>query len=258
MKLNLKNPLVFFDLETTGTNINSDRIVEICYLKVYPNGNEESKTLRINPEMHIPEASSAIHGIYDADVADCPTFKDVAKNIANDIEGCDLAGFNSNRFDIPLLAEEFLRVGVDIDMMKRKFIDVQVIFHKLEQRTLSAAYKFYCGKNLEDAHTAEADTRATYEVLKAQLDRYPDVLENDMKFLADYSSYNKNVDFAGRIVYNEQGVEVFNFGKYKGMPVAEILKKDIGYFGWLMQGDFTLNTKNVLTKIRLRETGLLK
>jgi DNA polymerase-3 subunit epsilon len=258
MKLNLKNPLVFFDLETTGTNINSDRIVEICYLKVYPNGNEESKTLRINPEMHIPEASSAIHGIYDADVADCPTFKDVAKNIANDIEGCDLAGFNSNRFDIPLLAEEFLRVGVDIDMMKRKFIDVQVIFHKLEQRTLSAAYKFYCDKNLEDAHTAEADTRATYEVLKAQLDRYPDVLENDMKFLADYSSYNKNVDFAGRIVYNEQGVEVFNFGKYKGMPVAEILKKDIGYFGWLMQGDFTLNTKNVLTKIRLRETGLLK
>ena len=258
MKLNLKNPLVFFDLETTGTNINSDRIVEICYLKVYPNGNEESKTLRINPEMHIPEASSAIHGIYDADVADCPTFKDVAKNIANDIEGCDLAGFNSNRFDIPLLAEEFLRVGVDIDMMKRKFIDVQVIFHKLEQRTLSAAYKFYCDKNLEDAHTAEADTRATYEVLKAQLDRYPDVLENDMKFLADYSSYNKNVDFAGRIVYNEQGVEVFNFGKYKGMPVSEILKKDIGYFGWLMQGDFTLNTKNVLTKIRLRETGLLK
>ena len=258
MKLNLKNPLVFFDLETTGTNINSDRIVEICYLKVYPNGNEESKTMRINPEMHIPEASSAIHGIYDADVADCPTFKDVAKNIANDIEGCDLAGFNSNRFDIPLLAEEFLRVGVDIDMMKRKFIDVQVIFHKLEQRTLSAAYKFYCNKNLEDAHTAEADTRATYEVLKAQLDRYPDVLENDMKFLADYSSYNKNVDFAGRIVYNEQGVEVFNFGKYKGMSVAEILKKDIGYFGWLMQGDFTLNTKNVLTKIRLRETGLVK
>ena len=258
MKLNLKNPLVFFDLETTGTNINSDRIVEICYLKVYPNGNEESKTMRINPEMHIPEASSAVHGIYDADVADCPTFREVAKNIANDIEGCDLAGFNSNRFDIPLLAEEFLRVGVDIDMMKRKFIDVQVIFHKLEQRTLSAAYKFYCDKNLEDAHTAEADTLATYEVLKAQLDRYPDVLENDMKFLADYSSYNKNVDFAGRIVYNEQGVEVFNFGKYKGMSVAEILKKDIGYFGWLMQGDFTLNTKNVLTKIRLRETGLLK
>ena len=171
MKLNLKNPIVFFDLETTGTNINSDRIVEICYLKVYPNGNEESKTLRINPEMPIPAESSAVHGIFDADVADCPTFKEVAKSIANDIEGCDLAGFNSNRFDIPVLAEEFLRAGVDIDMSKRKFVDVQVIFHKMEQRTLSAAYKFYCGRNLEDAHTAEADTRATYEVLMAQLDR---------------------------------------------------------------------------------------
>ena len=258
MKLNLKNPLVFFDLETTGTNINSDRIVEICYLKVYPNGNEESKTMRINPEMHISEASSAIHGIYDADVADCPTFKDVAKKIASDIEGCDLAGFNSNRFDIPVLAEEFLRAGVDIDLMKHKFVDVQVIYHKLEQRTLSAAYKFYCDKNLEDAHTAEADTRATYEVLKAQLDRYSDVLENDITFLSNYSCHTKNVDFAGRIVYNDQGVEVFNFGKYKGMSVAEVLKKDLGYYGWIMQGDFTLNTKNVLTKIRLRETGMLK
>ena len=167
--------------------------------------------MRINPEMHIPEQSSAIHGIYDADVADCPTFKEVAKEIARDIEGCDLAGFNSNRFDIPVLAEEFLRAGVDIDMMKRKFIDVQVIYHKLEQRTLSAAYKFYCGKNLEDAHTAEADTRATYEVLKSQLDRYPEELQNDMAFLAEYSSFNKNVDFAGRIVYDDKGVEVFNF-----------------------------------------------
>ena len=214
MKLNLKNPLVFFDLETTGTNINSDRIVEICYLKVHPNGNEESKTLRINPEMHIPEESSAIHGIYDEDVKDCPTFKEVAKKIAADIEGCDLAGFNSNRFDIPVLAEEFLRAGVDIDLMKRKFIDVQVIYHKMEQRTLSAAYKFYCNKNLEDAHTAEADTRATYEVLKAQLDRYADILQNDINFLSEYSCHTKNVDFAGRIVYNDQGVEVFNFGKY--------------------------------------------
>lgn len=258
MKLNLKNPLVFFDLETTGTNINSDRIVEICYLKVYPNGNEESKTLRINPEIHIPEDSSAIHGIYDEDVKDCPTFKDVAKKIATDIEGCDLAGFNSNRFDIPVLAEEFLRAGIDIDLMKRKFVDVQVIYHKLEQRTLSAAYKFYCNKNLEDAHTAEADTRATYEVLKAQLDRYPDTLENDIAFLSNYSCFNKNVDFAGRIVYNDQGVEVFNFGKYKGMPVKEILLKDPGYYSWIMQGDFTLNTKNVLTKIRLRETKLFK
>lgn len=258
MKLNLKNPLVFFDLETTGTNINSDRIVEICYLKVYPNGNEESKTLRINPEMHIPESSSAIHGIFDEDVKDCPTFKDVAKKIANDIEGCDLAGFNSNRFDIPVLAEEFLRAGVDIDLMKRKFIDVQVIYHKLEQRTLSAAYKFYCDKNLEDAHTAEADTRATYEVLKAQLDRYEDTLKNDVAFLSEYSCHTKNVDFAGRIVYNDKGEEVFNFGKYKGVPVKEILQKDPGYYSWIMQGDFTLNTKNVLTKIRLRETGLLR
>ena len=258
MKLNLKNPLVFFDLETTGTNINTDRIVEICYLKVYPNGNEESKTMRINPEMHIPESSSAIHGIYDSDVLGCPTFKNVAKKIATDIEGCDLAGFNSNRFDIPVLVEEFLRAGVDLDLMKRKFVDVQVIFHKLEQRTLSAAYKFYCNKNLEDAHTAEADTRATYEVLMAQLDHYPEILENDINFLSDYSSFNKNVDFAGRIIYNEQGVEVFNFGKYKGMSVAEVLKRDMGYYGWIMNGDFTLNTKNVLTKIRLRETGLMK
>lgn len=258
MKLNLKNPLVFFDLETTGTNINSDRIVEICYLKVYPNGNEEAKTLRINPEMHIPEQASAVHGIYDDDVKDCPTFKDVAKKIAVDIEGCDLAGFNSNRFDIPVLAEEFLRAGVDIDLMKHKFVDVQVIYHKLEQRTLSAAYKFYCGKNLEDAHTAEADTRATYEVLKAQLDKYPDVLENDVTFLSQYSNFTKNVDFAGRIVYNEQGVEVFNFGKYKGMPVLEVLQRDPGYYSWILQGDFTLNTKNVLTKIRLRTTGMTR
>ncbi len=258
MKLNLKNPMIFFDLETTGTNITTDRIVEICYLKVYPNGNEESKTMRINPEMHIPEASTAIHGITDEDVANCPTFKEEAANIAKDFEGCDIAGFNSNRFDVPVLVEEFLRAGIDIDLTKRKFIDVQVIYHKLEQRTLSAAYKFYCGKNLEDAHTAEADTRATYEVLKAQLDHYSDVLNNDMKFLADYSTYSKNVDFAGRMVYNEDGVEVFNFGKYKGMPVAQVLQNDMGYYGWIMKGDFALNTKNVLTKIRLRESKLNK
>lgn len=258
MKLNLKNPLVFFDLETTGTNINTDRIVEICYLKVYPNGNEEAKTIRINPGMHIPEESSAIHGIYDADVANCPLFKDVAKKIAADIEGCDLAGFNSNRFDIPVLAEEFLRAGVEVDLNKRKFVDVQVIYHKLEQRTLSAAYKFYCGKNLEDAHTAEADTRATYEVLKAQLDHYPEVLENDINFLSGYSCFTKNADFAGRIVFNDQGVEVFNFGKYKGFTVKEVLQRDPGYYSWIMNGDFTLNTKNVLTKIRLRETKMIR
>lgn len=251
MKLNLKNPIVFFDLETTGININTDRIVEICYLKVYPNGNEESKTLRINPEMHIPEQSSAVHGIYDEDVADCPTFKEVAKLIASDIEGCDIAGFNSNRFDVPLLAEEFLRAGVDIDMSRRKFIDVQVIYHKLEQRTLSAAYKFYCDKNLEDAHTAEADTRATYEVLKAQLDRYPEALQNDMAFLSEYSSFTRNVDFAGRMVYDEQGVPTFNFGKYKGKSVEEVLRRDPGYYSWMLQGDFTLNTKQMLTRIKL-------
>ena len=251
MKLNLKNPIVFFDLETTGTNINTDRIVEICYLKVYPNGNEEAKTLRINPEMHIPEASSAVHGIYDADVADCPTFKEVAKNIARDIEGCDLAGFNSNRFDIPVLAEEFLRAGVDIDLNKRKFVDVQTIFHKMEQRTLSAAYKFYCNKSLENAHTAEADTMATYEVLKAQLDRYPE-LQNDINFLSQYSSFTNNVDFAGRMVYNDKGEEVINFGKYKGRLVEEVLKNDPGYYSWIMNGDFPLNTKKILTEIKLR------
>ena len=252
MKLNLKNPIVFFDLETTGINITSDRIVEICYLKVHPNGNEESKTLRINPEQPIPAESSAIHGIYDEDVVDCPTFKEVAKNIAKDIEGCDLAGFNSNRFDVPLLVEEFLRADVDIDLSKRKLVDVQVIFHKMEQRTLSAAYKFYCGKNLDDAHSAEADTLATYEVLKGQLEKYSE-LENDIAFLSDFSSYNENVDFAGRMIFDENGVEVFNFGKYKGVSVAEVLKKDSGYFGWMLGSDFPLNTKAELTKIKLRE-----
>lgn len=254
MKLNLKNPLVFFDLETTGINISTDRIVELCYIKVHPNGNEESKTMRINPEMHIPETSSQVHGIYDKDVADCPTFKQIATELAHTIEGCDFAGFNSNRFDVPLLVEEFLRAGVNINLSRRKFIDVQNIYHKLERRTLSAAYKFYCGADLEDAHSALADTRATYEVLMAQLDRYPDDLQNDVQFLADYSRMNNNVDFAGRIVYNDKGTEVFNFGKYKGRPVAEILKVDPGYYGWIMQGDFTLNTKQVLTQIRLRES----
>ena len=256
MKLNLKSPIVFFDLETTGTNVSTDRIIEISYLKIFPDGTEESKTMRINPEMHIPESSSAIHHIYDADVANCPKFKEVAKNIAKSLEGCDLAGFNSNRFDIPLLAEEFLRAGVDIDLNKRRFIDVQVIFHKMEQRTLGAAYKFYCNKTLEDAHTAEADTRATYEVLQAQLDRYPN-LQNDVAYLSEYSSFSKNVDFAGRMVYDDKGREIFNFGKYKGMPVVEVLKKDPSYYGWIQNGDFTLNTKAALTKIRLREMSNL-
>ena len=252
MKLNLRNPIVFFDLETTGVNIASDRIVEISYLKVYPNGNEMSRTMRINPGMHIPEEASEVHGIYDEDVKDCPTFKDVAKKIAADIEGCDLAGFNSNRFDIPVLAEEFLRAGVDIDLMKHKFVDVQVIYHKLEQRTLSAAYKFYCGAELVNAHSALADTRATYEILQAQLDHYPAVLKNDMEFLSQYSSFTNNVDFAGRMVYDEQGNEVFNFGKYKGMPVDAVLDRDPSYYGWMMNGDFTLDTKKVITDIKLK------
>ncbi|MDR0864530.1 MAG: 3'-5' exonuclease [Candidatus Symbiothrix sp.] len=251
MKLNLKNPIVFFDLETTGTNIVSDRIVEISYLKVFPNGDEESKTRRINPEMPIPPQSTEIHGISDEDVKDAPTFKAIAKSLAAQIEGCDLAGYNSNRFDIPLLAEEFLRSGVEIDMMKHKFVDVQTIFHKKEQRTLSAAYKFYCDLSLENAHTAEADTKATYEILKAQLDRYPD-LQNDMAFLAEYSAYGDNVDFAGRIVYNDKKQEVINFGKYKGRLVVDILREDPGYYGWIMGGDFTLHTKKIFTSIKLR------
>ena len=255
MQLNLRNPLIFFDLETTGINIVKDRIVEISYVIVYPNGKEESKTLRINPGMPIPPESTAIHGITDEDVKDCPLFKDVAKTLAAQFEGCDLAGFNSNRFDIPLLAEEFLRAGVNIDLSRRKFIDVQTIFHKMEQRTLSAAYKFYCGKSLENAHTASADTMATYEVLKAQLDKYPE-LENDVTFLSKFSSFSNNVDFAGRMIYNEKGQEVINFGKYKGRLVEEVLSVDPGYYSWMMNSDFSLNTKQKLTEIKLR--GFIK
>lgn len=252
MQLNLKNPLVFFDLETTGVDIVKDRIIEISMVKVYPNGKEEVKTKRINPGMPIPPESTAIHGIKDEDVKDCPSFKMIAKSLAAQIEGCDLAGYNSNRFDIPMLAEEFLRAGVDIDLHRRKFIDVQTIFHKMEQRTLSAAYKFYCNKSLENAHTAEGDTMATYEVLKAQLDRYPE-LKNDVAFLSKFSSYSNNVDFAGRMIYNSKGEEVFNFGKYKGRLVSEILKIEPGYYAWMMNGDFPLNTKKMLTEIRLRD-----
>ena len=224
MNLNLANPIVFFDLETTGVNIAKDRVVEISVLKVYPHGKEEQKTIRVNPEMPIPKEASAIHGIYDEDVKDCPVFKGIAKELARYIEGCDLGGYNSNRFDIPLLAEEFLRAGVDFDMRKRKFVDVQTIFHKMEQRTLSAAYRFYCDKCLEDAHTAAADTFATYEVLKAQLDRYEGKLENSIEFLSKFSTQNNNADFAGFIVFNDKGVEVFNFGKNNGIPVEQVLK----------------------------------
>lgn len=252
MKLNLKNPIIFFDLETTGVDVSKDRIVEICYIKVWPNGNEASRTMRINPGMPIPEQSSAVHGIKDEDVKDCPLFKDVAKEIANDFQGCDIAGFNSNRFDLPMLAEEFLRAQVDIDLSRHRAIDVQVIYHKLEQRTLSAAYKFYCGAELVNAHSALADTRATYEILQAQLDHYPDVLKNDMEFLSQFSSFTRNVDFAGRMVYDDAGNEIINFGKYKGERVDVVLARDPGYYSWIMNGDFPLNTKQVLTRIKLR------
>lgn len=251
MELNLKNPILFFDIESTGLNVATDRIVEICAVKVMPNGDQEVKTRRINPEMHIPEESSAIHGIHDEDVKDCPTFKQVAKSLAQWMAGCDIAGYNSTKFDIPLLSEEFLKAGVDFDFRKRRLIDVQNIFHKLEQRTLSAAYKFYCHKDLENAHSAEADTVATYEILKAQLDHYPDDLKNDMDFLAEFSTKTKNVDYAGRIVKNDKGEAVFNFGKHKGVPVTEVLTKEPSYFNWIMNGDFTLDTKKVLTEIKI-------
>lgn len=251
MKLNLKNPIVFFDLETTGINVSSDRIVEITYLKVEPNGNKTSKTLRINPQMHIPEQASAVHGIYDQDVADCPTFRQVAASIAKDIEGCDLAGYNSINFDIPLLVEEFLRADVDVDLKRRKFVDVMVIFYKQEPRNLSAAYKFYCGKDLSNAHSSEADTMATLEILEAQLCRYGD-LENTIDFLSEYSSHNKNVDYAGRIIYDDKKREIFNFGKYKGMLVVEVFRRDPSYYQWMMNGDFPLYTKKVITRLKLQ------
>jgi DNA polymerase-3 subunit epsilon len=252
MELNLKNPIAFFDLETTGINIAKDRIVEISILKIDPGGKEDHLTIRINPTIPINPEATKIHGITNEDLADAPTFSEVAKNLLHFLEGCDLAGYNSNKFDIPLLAEEFLRANVEFDFKKRKVIDVQVIFHKMEQRTLSAAYKFYCKKDLKDAHTAEADTHATYEILKAQIDRYEN-LENDIESLSEFSTMTDNVDFAGRIVYNENGVEVFNFGKHKGVPVEEILRNEPSYYSWMMNGDFPLYTKKVLTEIKLRD-----
>jgi len=251
MDLNLKKPLVFFDLETTGTDIVNDRIVEISMLKIFPNGDQEGKTMKINPEVPINPKSIEIHGITDEDVKDSPTFAEVGKDIEKFIEGCDLAGFNSNRFDLPLLVEEFLRAGIDYDPKKQRFVDVQVIFHKMERRTLAAAYRFYCNKELTNAHSAEADTVATYEILRGQLDKYED-LENDVQKLSEFSSHNKNVDFAGRIVYDEEDNEIFNFGKYKGKPVEEVLQKDPGYYGWMIKNNFPLYTKKILTSIKLR------
>jgi DNA polymerase-3 subunit epsilon len=251
MKLELKNPLVIFDLETTGMNIASDRIVELSYLKVFPDGREESKTYRINPTIPIPAETTAIHGISDEDVKDAPTFKEVAQTLVNSFTGCDFAGYNSNKFDLPLLAEEFLRADVTFDLKKRKFIDVQVIFYKREQRTLSAAYQFYCGKDLVNAHSAEADVRATYEVLQSQLDRYDD-LSNQIEPLSVYSAQTKSVDFVGRIVLNDNNEEIFNFGKYKGQKVSDVLVKDSSYYAWMMNGDFPQYTKKVLTELKLK------
>lgn len=252
MKLNLKRPIVFFDLETTGVNITRDRIVEISIIKVSP-GHEDTpdvKCRRVNPEMHIPEEATAVHHITDEDVANEPTFRQIARSLADFMRGCDIAGFNSNRFDVPLLDEEFQRAGVDFDFHKARFVDVQTIFHKLEPRNLTAAYRFYCGKELVGAHGAKADTMATYEVLLAQLDRY-DELPNDVAELSKFSSQNDNVDLIGRLVYGPDGRETINFGKYKGQAAADVLAKDPGYYSWILQGDFPSDTKRAFTRIKL-------
>lgn len=268
-QLNLRNPLVFFDLETTGINISKDRIVELSFVKALPNGTVEVKTKKINPEVPIPLETSLIHGIYDEDVKDAPTFKSVAKTLVQFLEGCDLAGFNVLRFDVPMLVEEFLRAGVEFEVNKRKIVDAQRIFHMMEPRNLSAAYKFYCEKSLENAHSAEADTLATFEVLNAQVQRYAGVemknekgemyqpVQNDMNVLHELTS-QKIVDFAGRMVFNDKGIEVFNFGKHKGVPVVDVFKKEPNYYEWMMQGDFPLDTKRRLTEIKLRSSKLMK
>ncbi len=251
MQLDLTRPICFFDLETTGTNISKDRIVEISIPKVLPSGEEKSYTYRINPTVPIPAETTAVHGITDDMVADEPTFKEKASEINNIIKDSDLAGYNSNRFDIPLLAEEMLRAGVDFEMGNRHAIDVQNIFHKMEQRTLVAAYKFYCGKDLTNAHSAAADTLATYKVLKGQLDKYG-TLENNMKFLSEFSTRRRPVDFAGMLAYNEHDEECFNFGKHKGKRVEDVLRDEPGYYSWIQNADFPLYTKKVLTAIKLR------
>lgn len=284
MKLNLKKPLIVFDLETTGLDLVKDRIIQISYIKVYPDGREERQNMTINPGRPIPAEVEKLTGITNADVADKPSFKELAQKINADFQGCDFAGFNSNHFDIPMLAEEFLRAGIDFDFAKCRLIDAQTIFHKMERRNLAAAYKFYCGREMEEdfeAHRADQDTEATYRVLMGELDKYsPDVepdkerqLQNDMDFLADFSRQNNNVDFAGRIVWadmkgkdgkpvldadgNPKQIETFNFGKHKGESVASVLRYDSGYFSWVLGGDFTYNTKQVLTRIRLRESKML-
>ena len=264
MELNLTKPIAFFDLETTGIKVATDRIIEISIVRQQVDGTTKIKTLRINPEMPIPPEVTEIHGITDEDVKDCPTFKQVARELAQFLDNCDLAGYNSNHFDIPLLVEEFLRADIDFDLKGRRFVDVQNIFHKMEPRNLSAAYKFYCSKDLVNAHSAEADTIATFEILKAQLDRYADVtfkdrkgnltqpVINDVKALHDFSWSTKAVDLIGHIIYNEKNVEIFNFGKHKGKAVAQVLKDEPSYYDWMMKSEFPLSTKKVLTVLKLR------
>ncbi len=266
MKLKLTKPLVFFDLETTGLNIGTAKIIEICLFKVHPDGKEEMFTTLVNPEIHIPEETSEIHGIYDKDVVDKPTFKELAPKIANFLKGCDLSGYNVLKFDLPLLVEEYLRIDSELDLRNVKVVDVQNIFHKMEPRNLKAAYKFYCGKDIENAHTAEADTIATFRVLEAQIEKYENVpapddednnsntfpIKNDINALATFSTNNRNVDFAGHIVFNDENQEVFNFGKHKGIPVETIFVKEPAYFDWILKADFPLYTKQIITKIRMR------
>ncbi|MEI6489438.1 MAG: exonuclease domain-containing protein [Bacteroidota bacterium] len=264
IQLNLTKPIAFFDLETTGVNVASDRIVEISILKIQVDGTKEIKTRRVNPTIPIPKVTSEIHGIYDSDVANEPTFKIIAKNLAEFLFDCDLAGYNSNKFDVPILVEEFMRAEVDFDLKNRRLVDVQNIFHQMEQRTLRAAYQFYCGKDIVNAHSAEADIEATYEVFLAQLEKYDGVefedkkgnksfpIKNDIKALHDFTNLNKNADLAGRIVFNDKGEEVFNFGKHTGKSVEKVLKDEPSYYSWMMNGDFPLFTKKVLTDIKLR------
>ncbi len=280
MKLNLTKPLIVFDLETTGLDLVNDHIIQISYIKVYPDGKEERENIFVNPGISIPEEVTLLTGIGNDDVKDAPTFKEIASSLCEKFKGCDFAGYNSNHFDIPMLAEEFLRAGIDFDFAHCRLIDAQTIFHKMEKRNLAAAYKFYCGRKMEEdfeAHRADQDTEATYKVLMGELDKYnpetaeePDrALANDMDVLAEFSKNNDNVDFAGRIVYKDmvdkdgkvltdkegkpRKQEVFNFGKYKGWVVNEVLKRDPGYYSWMLASDFTNNTKQVLTRIRLRE-----
>lgn len=261
---NLIRPIAFFDLETTGVNVASDRIVEISILKISPDGTKEIKTKRINPTIPIPKQASEIHGIYDKDIANEPTFKGIAKSLTEFLKNCDLAGYNSNRFDIPILVEEFMRVEIEFDLKGRRFVDVQNIFHQMEQRTLKAAYKFYCGKEIINAHSAQADIEATYEVFIAQLEKYDGVefedkkgnisipIINDINALHNFTNINKNADLAGRIIFNDEGIEVFNFGKHTGKPVEKVLRDEPSYFSWMLNGDFPLYTKKILTDIKLR------